>query len=97
MDLHLVHLELEASLCGYCHKGVATNVAANHVEELVKNPDFAELCQCEGEIGFAVLKSYLSPTLQALVKKCESCQQYYGKKSLHQPYYTCSSYGYTYY
>jgi hypothetical protein len=50
-------------------KGVATNAAANHVEELVKNPEFAELCQCDGEIGFAVLKSYLSPTLQALVKK----------------------------
>jgi hypothetical protein len=76
--------------------GVATNAAANHVEELVKNSEFAELYQCDGDIGFAVLKSCHSPTLQALVKKCESCQQYYGKKLHHQPYYTCSSCGYTY-
>jgi hypothetical protein len=76
--------------------GVATNAAANHVEELVKNSEFAELCQCDGDIGFAVLKSCHSPTLQALVKKCESCQQYFGKKLHHQPYYTCSSCGYTY-
>ncbi|KAH8776073.1 hypothetical protein F5882DRAFT_253047, partial [Hyaloscypha sp. PMI_1271] len=45
---------------GRLFKGVATNAAANHVEELVKNPESAELCQCDGEIGFAALKSYLS-------------------------------------
>jgi hypothetical protein len=49
-------------------KGVATNAAANHVEELVENPEFTELCQCDREIRFVVLKSYLSPSLQALVK-----------------------------
>jgi hypothetical protein len=47
--------------------------AASHVEELVKSPGFAELCQKNGEIGFDVLRACFLPKVPDPAREITHC------------------------